>query len=119
MSGPFENDSVTADDHWDYPSAAEDRASYTYKYKPTKTCKHCGNTGLRWAWTGSKQGWRLSDNSGAIHECKPKKSSCEVHKLLSYAIGGMCMTKDETEEYRKLVKHFKDNGLTVDQLLKG
>lgn len=120
MSGPFENDSITADDHWDYPSAAEDRASYKYSY--SKTCKHCGKNGLHWIWVGAKQGWRLG-SAGVIHECKPKslapkKSSCEVHKLLSYAIGGMCMTKDETEEYRKLVKYFEDNGFTVDDLLK-
>lgn len=121
MSGPFENDSITADDHWDYPSAAEDRASYRYSY--SKTCKHCGKNGLHWIWVGAKQGWRLG-SAGVIHECKPKSlapkkpSSSKVYDLLSYSIEGLHMSQHNSEEYDKLMKYFKDNGLTVDDLLK-
>ena len=34
----------------------------------TKTCKHCGKTGLHWKDTGS--GWRLVSVHGELHMCE-------------------------------------------------
>lgn len=98
----------------------EDSASYA----PNKTCKFCGKTGLEWL--KRPEGWRLGSWSGGVHNCPKKplpsksqpKSSSNVYTLLSHAIEGLHTSDEENSEYHKLMKHCKEQGLTVNDILK-
>ena len=49
-------------DHYDNYDCVEE-----YEPLPTKTCRCCGRTGLKWGYVDDK--WRLFDGRG-IHVCK-------------------------------------------------
>jgi hypothetical protein len=60
----------------------DERGGYNHPpmFSPTtlntsRTCKHCGKSGLRWANQGS--GWRLQERDGALHQCE-QYARCRV-----------------------------------------
>ena len=95
-----------------------------------RSCKYCGKKGLEWIEV--RGGWRLGNSGGKIHECPERKSlltkapprrakvpiSSKVYDLLSNAIQGNHLSEIERKEFDRLQKYFKDNGLTVNDLLK-
>lgn len=125
------NKMIHIDSHWDQDDGEHYGGGYGFKSEDRdKTCKYCGKAGLEWLST--PEGWRLGSYS-TIHDCpnrpivkfdksllKPKPvTSSKVFDLLSDAIQGNHFSTTDSKEYGKLMRYFKDNGLTVDQLLKG
>lgn len=49
---------LDGDDAWDYPPVKD------------KTCKYCGESGFHW--TDTRNGWRLADHKGHLHNCWDK-----------------------------------------------
>lgn len=114
-------------------SFGEDRASYSPTNQTNKVCKFCGKTRLKWIKT--EDGWRLGDYTSKIHICPNKPlttKSKEVvnynesykqskgtlaYKLLNAALEGICLSDNDLKEYYKLLKHCKDKGLTVENIL--
>ena len=126
-----ENDVIHIDSHWGDPDAGNSGyGEYNYGDNEDtasgvsfKTCRYCGQTDLEWLKTPN--GWRLGSYITGLHKCKnrslpesKKVQSSKVYDLLSNAIEGNHLSEKEGKEYDQLQKYFKDNGLTVDDLLK-